>query len=107
VFLYDDLFAVSSMRYIAVVVQEIEYDHDAFGAKLLLAPKTVLAFQTGSYIATNTDTVSYGKLCNTAPYRRYDSRNFMTGNHRKHPGPPIVVCVMNVGVANTAILDID
>src|SRR5258705_5549017 len=72
----------------------------ALQAILLKIPLTVLANLAGVYHTACSSQVAHFKILYMVANFYYTSHNFMTGNHGKYTGKPIVLNLVKIGVTN-------
>ncbi len=65
------------------------------------------ALSAGIHKATDTRIITNGKPAHRTANRRYAADNFVSGHDRIEAAPPVIVDVMNIGMAHTAKQDVD
>ena len=73
----------------------------------LLTGQASRAFPAGVDVATHADTVADSHRGDVAANLRHDARDLMAGDHREDRGEPLLASLMDVGVADPGVLDID
>ncbi|MNR34749.1 hypothetical protein D3C85_1525460 [compost metagenome] len=106
-FRYYNVLTVTAIGWISLIVQRVVRGDKTFRTILFFSSKAIFAFTARVHITTNSDPVTYSKFRYFLPYCSYNSANFMTRYHRKNSTCPIPVSTMNIGMANSAKLNID
>ena len=103
----DDLRAVSAVCVGAVVVAAVVGRDVALQAELLFAGEAVLAFAAGIDEASDPDAIPDGVLGDVLPDLADDAGDLVAGHHREDRGTPFFARLMDVGVADAGVGDVD
>ena len=76
-------------------------------AVVLHAPEAVLTLTAGIDIGSNTDSVTYGKLCDLGANLGYLTQDLVTWNHREDALKPFVSNLVNIRVADARVENLD
>src|SRR5262249_24884434 len=94
-------------RGLAVAFDVVIGTDKAVFAKLLQAVFAAFAFPAGVHQATHAGVVSHLEFADLRSDTGYAAHNLVSWDHRQRAAAPFIPGLMDVGVANAAIVDLD
>jgi hypothetical protein len=92
---------------LSVLFESVVGHHERAAAKLFLPVVASFAVPAGVHETTDTDRIACGEPRHRAPDTADPPDDLVPGNHGEHPVSPLVANLMNIGMADAAIEDLD
>lgn len=103
---YYDVACISAVYRFSVFAQAVVCLDGAYGAEVFVMIFAVFAFAAGIYHYADGGEVSGFELCGVGAGLCDSSDDFVAGDHGEYSGEPVVVYLVEVAVADTAVEDL-